>query len=143
MLRVAWASSQASARPDWGARSHEGWTVSALFRRRRVQHLTRRRRSQRRRKGGVAGQRKQENCHDDVCDGEGWTHRNADGLTVHEAEERQYRARERKSRGIDELLVNDEGADRRQHEAGKNGAATHCFETRVQHAHVREVAKSE
>src|SRR5580692_10190787 len=86
-----------------------------------VQNLARGRRRQRRRKGRIAAQRKQEDRYDRVGDRDRRRDRNPYRFAVHEAEERQHGSGEGEGRGIDEFLVNDEGAYRREHESGQDG----------------------
>jgi len=107
-----------------------------------VQNLARGRRRQRRRKGRVAAQRKQEGCNDRVGDRHRRRDRKPHRFTVHETEECQYRARKREGRGIDELLVDDEGADGREHETGQDGAASERSQTGIEHADIGELVEA-
>ena len=58
----------------------------------------------------------------------------SDRLAMHEAAIGQYRAREGKGRSLHEVALDDEHADRAQHEAGEDRAAAHDFQPVIEHA---------
>ena len=52
-------------------------------------------------------------------------------------------AGKRERRGIDELLVDDEGADGGEHQAGQDRAAAHDLEARVEHADIAQLVHAD
>ena len=113
----------------------------ALFGGRRGRHSLHRRQSAG--SNRRAAQRIQEHRHHRVGDRDCRRHRNPDGFAVHEAEEGQHRAGERKGRGLDELLLDDEGGNRAKNEASENGAAAEHGETLIKHADLAELGHAD
>ena len=62
---------------------------------------------------------------------------------MHQAEIGENRAGQCKSRRVDELSLDDEDADRAEHESGQDRTAAHDFEAMVQHADISELLEAD
>src|SRR5258708_172375 len=91
---------------------------------------------------GTPAENVQSGSHGGISEGDGWRDpepsTNADGLTMHEAEISQHRTDQRERRGLFEVALDDEDADRAQDEAAEDGSAAHDLEPVVENALLRQ-----
>ena len=88
-------------------------------------------------------QPEEEHRHDQVGDRDSRRDRDADGFTVHKAEERQHSAAEGECGRFRKLLVDDERANGAKHQPRKDGATAQRLQAGVENADAAELGEAD